>query len=761
MGKTEGGDGLEAWKFTVTGRVQGVGFRPFVCRAAEKFHLSGTVKNLGGLVEIFAEGERADLVSFSEILRAAPLPISVEFMETEETALRGFSDFRAIESDGAPREPVFPADIGICEHCRRELHDARDRHFRYPFLSCTACGPRYTIVRNLPYDRERTTMDAFSFCDDCAAEYTDLGDRRCHGETIACPACGPVFFGKTRTGHFQKEEALSVAIRLLRDGEIISVKAMGGYQLLCRADVPEAVARLRILKRRPRKPFAMMLPDAAAVSEWVFLSETEKEILTLPARPILLARPKRKVPAGIAERVPLLGVMLPSTGLYVLLAEAVSPLVVTSANVSGEPILYKDAEAETFFETNEAVAGIFSNNREILRPADDSVVKVTEGALQIVRRTRGFLPEPVLRLSESPALLATGADMEPGFCLASGGRFYPAQIPCEWENEAAARAVAETETDCEEMLGIAPAAICADLHPAYESSAWGQRLAQKRNLPLISVQHHHAHALSVMAEHALSGPCLAFIFDGTGYGADGTIWGGEILLCEGGNMRRAGHLRAIPMPGGDAAAHHAWASAFSYLHAAGLSSEDPRYAVIAAAIENQIGTIENSSMGRLFDAACFLLGFGEENTYKSECPMALEAAAVGCDVVSENPLWEGEETEDGFLWDGARLLKNLSETEWTPAQKAAAFHAEIVRMVTESAAHFGVRDIVLSGGCFLNGILFLQCKKTLEGAGFRVYANEKVPCGDGGIALGQAYFATVRPKDRKTERLKDYKTIRL
>ena len=739
---------MEAWKITAKGRVQGVGFRPFVCRAAKRFRLSGTVKNLGGVVEIVAEGARADLVSFSEILRAASLPISVESLETAKTEPVGFSDFRAIESGGAALLPIFPADIGICEDCLRELHDVHDRHFRYPFLSCTACGPRYTIVESLPYDRPRTTMAAFSFCDDCAAEYTDLENRRCHGETIACPACGPVLLGKSRTKSFQKEEAFSEAIRLLREGNIILVKAIGGYQLLCRGDVPESVARLRELKRRPKKPFALLFPDAEAAARFVFLSEKEKEILAFPARPILLARPKCTAPEGIADGVPLLGVMLPSTGLYVLLAEAVAPLVVTSANFSGEPILYKDTDAEKFFEENAVVSGIFANDREILRPADDSVVKVTEGAVQMVRRTRGFLPEPVLHLEMSPAVLAMGADMEPGFCLALGGRFYPAQMPCDLENESSEKALERTAADWEHVLGITPGAIVIDRHPSYISSDLGRRIAAKRKIPLLSVQHHHAHALSVMAEDAIEKPCLAFIFDGTGYGDDGTIWGGEILLCKGSGMRRAGHLRSILMPGGDAAARHAWVSAFSYLSAAGKSSDDPRFPVIQRAIENGIGTVYNASMGRLFDAASALLGFCEENTHKAECAMALERAAASCGkcFVPKEKLWEGEETADGFLWDGARLLQHVLQYPGTAAEKAAVFHLAIVQMVSDSARFFGVPDIVLGGGCFLNGILFSGCVRALSAEGFRVHYNQKVPCGDGGISLGQAYFAYLQSK---------------
>ncbi len=731
---------MTAFRIWVTGRVQGVGFRPFVVRRARAAGLCGTVANVGGIVEIFVEGSRETILAFTEELRNAALPIFVETLRMEETAPVGGSDFRAIESHGTPQAPLFPADIGICDDCRRELFDSSDRHYRYPFLSCTACGPRYTIVGHLPYDRERTTMAPFLLCEDCAREYKDPADRRCHGETIACPRCGPFLLGKTRGGAFSKEAAVAEAVRLLRSGAILLVKAMGGYQLLCRGDDAEAVRRLRRLKHRAGKPFALLFPDVPTAAEWVDLDAAEIECLASPVRPILLAQPKCAVLPEVCEDVPRLGVMLPLTGLYALLSEAVSPLVVTSANLSGEPILYRDAEAESFFEKHEEIAGFFWNDREILRPADDSVAKVTAGRMQILRRTRGFLPEPISISENVLPILATGADTDPGFCLAAKGRLYPAQIPCRWENERAASAVEAAEADWEVMLGMAPAVVVVDRHPGYFSSAWGRALAEKRNLPLLTVQHHHAHALSVMAEHGLRGPALAFVFDGSGYGDDGTIWGGEILLCEGASVRRVGHLRTIPMLGGDGSIRQAWKSAFCHLHAAGMTTDDPRFALVSAALSAGVNTIGNSGMGRLFDAAAALLLGKEENRFKGECPMALEAAAT---AAKDAPFlcWEPEETKEGLLWDGAALLRSLLAAKGTPEEKARAFHRAIIEMVVRSAKHFGISDVLLSGGCFANHILSVGCRKELEAAHFHVYTNEKIPCGDGGIAVGQAYFA--------------------
>lgn len=733
---------MTAFRIFVTGRVQGVGFRPFVVRLARAVGLCGTVMNAGGIVEIDVEGAREKILSFTEALREAPAPISVEMFRMEETQPVGAEDFRAIESSGTPCAPVFPADIGICDDCRRELFDVADRHYRYPFLSCTACGPRYTIVDCLPYDRERTTMAPFALCDDCAREYAEPSDRRCHGETIACPSCGPQLFGRTREAKVEKEAALDEAICRLRAGEILLVKAMGGYQLLCRGDDAAALRSLRRLKHRAGKPFAFLFPDIRAAADWVHLDETETECLTSSVRPILLARPKRAVLPEVCENVPRLGIMLPSTGLYALLSEAVSPLVVTSANRSGEPMLYRDAEADELFETHKDIAGIFGYNRAILRPADDSVAKVTAGHVQILRRTRGFLPEPIPFPENTSSVLATGADTDPGFCLAAEGRLYPAQIPCHWENERSAAAVAEAEADWETMLGISPASVVIDRHPNYFSSAWGRTLAEKRNLPLFMVQHHHAHALSVMAEHGLCGPALAFVFDGSGYGDDGTIWGGEILLCEGAEMRRVGYLRTIPMLGGDVSIRQAWKSAYCYLHAAGLTEDDPRYEIVSSALSAGVNTIGNSGMGRLFDAAAALLLGKEENRFKGECPMALEAAAT---AAKDAPAlsWEPEETGDGLLWDGAALLRQLLTVQGTPEGKALAFHRALISMVVQSAKYFQISDILLSGGCFANHIVMTGCRQELEAAHFQVYTNEKVPCGDGGIAVGQAYYAAL------------------
>ena len=735
------------YRITALGRVQGVGFRPLVCRLAGAHHITGTVRNEGGVVTIIAQGSREALLSFMGEIRAARPPVEVAEMRVEEIAHAPLTDFCAIRSGGKACAPLFPADLGICEDCLADMKDPKDHHYGYPYTSCTACGPRYTMIEALPYDRERTTMKDFPLCRDCEKEYHSLSDRRCHAESIACTHCGPQLKGWTRKRRLEKEAAMAEAIRLAREGAILLVKAMGGYQLVCRGDKRETVYRLRRMKHRSGKPFALMMKDIDMAKAWAVLSEKEIERLTSPVRPILLAVPKRKVPAGVAFHVPRLGLCLPSTGFYSQLAEGIdAPLIVTSANRSGEPMIFRDEEAREYYEAQEDIAGLFFYDREILRPADDSVMQLQGRTSQLLRRTRGFLPEPVVRDAPSGMVLATGADMAPGFALAGGGFLYPAEVPCDILNERSQAFFLETEQDWEQLLGITPAAVVSDLHPAYLSRLLGEKTAGERGIPFYTVQHHHAHALSVMAEHHLQEASLAFVFDGTGYGEDGTVWGGEILLCEGTSMQRVGHLAPISMIGGDASMKQAWKSALSYLAAADLPSKDPRAPLVRAALSHHVNIIKSSSMGRLFDAAAALLGLGEENHFKGECPMALEAAAMA--ARRGIPLsFRSEEKEGSLLWDGRTLLASLLASHGTIEEKALAFHEAIAAMILSSAEHFGIPRILLSGGCFSNQLLLTRAREALQKHGFSVYTNEKVPPGDGGIALGQAWFYLM--KDQK------------
>ena len=910
---------MKTIRLIATGRVQGVGFRPFVVRLAKSLSLTGWVKNLGGLVEIRTSGEESGLLSLGKTLKEAPYPIEVEKLEIKELPLESFPDFHAIESSGKPRAPLFPADIGICPDCERELYDEKDRHFHYPFLSCTACGPRYTIIRKLPYDRPFTTMDAFPLCGECEREYTDLKDRRCHGETICCEDCGPILKGIIRGEKtLYKEEAMNKAIDMVQKGSIIMVKSIGGFNLVTRGDLPESVRKLRTLKHREGKPFALMVPNLEKAEELAFLSDREKKLLASPAKPIVLCRPKVQF-EGVAENVPRLGLFLPPSAFYTLLTEGVgAPLIVTSCNISGSPILYKDREAEHFFETHD-ISALFTNNREILRPADDSVLKVVGNHVDFIRRTRGFLPEPVIRNGGEGHILALGADMEPSICLTGGGYVYPGEMPCELTEEGSEEALLDLEKDWEYMLGVTPEKILCDLHPGYISAGIAEKMAQKRAIPLTKIQHHHSHALSVMAEHHLKGPALAFIFDGTGYGNDGTLWGGEILLCEGAQMKRLGHLESLPLLSGDTSMKQAWKTALCDLHFAGIDDSlgkiaiaqgspsfvlerflkersdaqkavramsllgscrqgrlrgcstdtreneeitssvsnfknsvstenietspppqawggpgaseqservegkglfyryegqidskassvsnfemsdaaekiaiaqgspslgscrqrrlrgctigtreneengpsapnpqspipnslltDPRYPLVKAALKARLNVIDDSAMGRLFDSVSAILGICSENRFKGECAMALEKAATEAreEGLMGTNLYFTREIRDGTLiWGRKQLIRDLLFKDGTIKEKTLGFHEAIARMIVESAKYFKIKDILLSGGCFHNSLLWTLAKEALEKEGFHVYGNEKVPCGDGGIALGQAWAGLMK-----------------
>lgn len=726
----------------VTGRVQGVGFRPSVCRIARALGVPGEVRNTGGTAEIFCNAGGELLRRFTEAVRRLPPPARVENIAAEEVPARRFSGFSIAESGGRPRFPVLPADLAVCPDCLREMRDPENPRHRYPFLSCAQCGPRYTIIRKLPYDRERTTMDAFPMCPLCAREYADPDDRRCDGQTISCPDCGPQLLGDTRGGaHTEREAAVSAARKLLEEGKIIAVKAVGGYNLVCRADREETVRALRALKRRPTKPFAVLFADLDELAAVCEADEAERRLLLSPERPIVPLRRKpgwrKAVCDCVADPAGTLGAFLPPVGLYALLAENL-PVVATSCNRSGAPILFRDADARAYCGEHPEVAGLFWNEREILRPADDSVARVIRGAPQILRRTRGYLPEPAVRNAPEGDVLALGAHLEPAVCLASGGRLYPAAVPGDLDEPGTRELLRRTVDDLSALLGIRPKIIVRDRHPLYYTS----ELAGAYGLPVLSVQHHHAHALSVIAEHGLRGPVLGVCFDGTGYGDGGAVWGGEFLLCEGSAFRRAGHLAEIPMIGGDVSMKQGWKSALCHLAHAGCESADPRFPAVRAALRGGVNVIRSSSMGRLFDAVSAALGLCAENTHQGRC-------AVACENAARRAMERGAEpvpmafAESGGVFDPAPLFPALLAAGDREAA-ALGFHFAVIGMVVRAAVLAGVRQVALSGGVFANRILLEGCESELAKRGFAVYYNRLVPPGDGGVSLGQAYYGLLK-----------------
>lgn len=729
---------MTTYRLIVTGRVQGVGFRPTVCHIARELGLKGEVRNLGGVAEIVCNAEGAALESFLSRLAACPPPIHIERITAAEVALRRFSFFRAVESAGEPSRPVLPADLAVCADCLREMQNKKDARYRYPFISCAGCGPRYTVIRRLPYDRARTTMDAFAMCSMCAGEYADMENRRCHGQTLSCPSCGPQLLGETRAGdRTAREDAVRAARALLESGAIIAVKAAGGYNLVCRADSEKTVRALRALKARPTKPFAVLFASMDELQAVCETDEAERALLLSPARPIVLLRRgqnwRARVCADAAGTDGPLGAFLPAFGLYALLAEGL-PLIVTSCNHAGQPIVYGDTAMRAYFAAHTEIAGLFWNEREILRPADDAVARVVGGAPQVLRRTRGYLPEPLAQEAPMGEVLALGAEMEPAFCLASGGRYYPAAVPGDLAERETQRAFRQSLRDLTALTGAKPRLVVHDKHPLYFTTA----LAEEMEPPRLAVQHHHAHALSVMAEHGLKGPVLAVCFDGTGYGDNGKVWGGEFLRCEGADYTRAGHLAEVPLLGGDGSMRQGWKSALCHLAHAGLESADARFSVVRAALQSGVNTIGSSSMGRLFDAAAAVLGLCGENTHQGRCARALEAAAERAARRGVRPLAMAFAEADG-VFDPAPLFHALV---CAPDADAAAlgFHLAVADMVARMAARTGIEQVVLAGGVFANRLLITRCTEMLAAAGHTVWFNREVPPGDGGLAVGQAYY---------------------
>jgi len=801
-------------EISVYGKVQGVGFRPLVCRLAKDNKLTGYVRNAGTHVEIMATGVAEHIEKLCDSLRNAALPVKVERFVCRQVQLQEFATFTSVLSTESKEVKLVSADIGLCENCLRELKENGNRREGYSYISCAQCGPRYTIIRKLPYDRVNTTMDQFALCDDCTEEYGDMQNRRGHGETISCYHCGPQLqcivkeeykngltsdcmesalsansFSGSSDRQTQDKNIIVLACKLLTQGRIIMVKAVGGFNLLCRADKADVVTRLRDLKKRMSKPFAVMVTDIALAEKFCYVSAEEKALLQSAARPIVLCQKKQDAAAWLAENVTDVsdqaGVFLPSMGFYSELGTEF-PFIVTSCNYTGQPIIYKEEEAQRFFDEHENIAALFTYEREILRPADDAVTRVVNGEVQILRRTKGYMPEPVAKADpeanvdvshNNNHILALGAQMEPGFCLTAEENFFPAEIPGDVSLEKTERFFADSVQDWTDLLSIKPQAIAGDLHPGYATAQWGKMFAEKNGLPFYQVQHHHAHALAVMAEHHLKGKVLAACFDGTGLGTDGTVWGGEFLLCEGSRFTRVGHLKTIPMLGGDVSMQQAWKTALCHLAAAGLQSHDPRFAIVKKALQQNMNVIQTSSMGRLFDAASSLLRLADFNSHQGRCAMALESAArvalrekiKPLSLAFAKELARSDEDKnyrndrrfnetinaDGkdnynlekVLYDPAPIWEALLQVKRERKDICAAalgFHYAVVNMVIGMAERIGVKQVVLAGGCFANRILLETCTKELQERDFQVYYNEAVSPGDGGISLGQAYYGLLR-----------------
>ena len=712
---------IQRSRFRVTGVVQGVGFRPFVYGLARRHALAGFVLNDGEGVLIEAEGESAALAAFATALEAEAPPLaSVASVAVAPVSPRGDREFAIAESASTGRSALIPPDVATCDDCLRELFDPRDRRYRYPFVNCTACGPRFTIVRAVPYDRPNTTMAGFPLCKDCRCEYEDPGDRRFHAEPIACPACGP-----------RLTLPLEDAVALLRDGAILAVKGLGGYHLACDAADEAAVARLRARKHREDKPFAIMTRSPEVLAH---VRPAEAVLLASRERPIVLVRRRDGAPVApaVAPAADWLGLMLPYTPLHhLLLADFGGALVMTSGNRSDEPIAFEDDEAK---ERLGAIADAFlAHDRPIHRRCEDSVVRASFP----LRRSRGYAPGGLpLPIAATRPIVAAGAQLKSTFCVARGREAYLSPHLGDLESDLALRAFDADLSLFLAMLGVQPEVVAHDLHPGYLATKW----ALEQEAELVGVQHHHAHAAACLAEHGREGPALAVVFDGTGLGTDGTLWGGEVLRCDLRSFERVAHLEPVPLPGGEAAIREPWRMAAVYLERAGRPVTWERWPLVRESLK--VNAPLSSGMGRLFDAVAALLGLRERVSYEGQAAIELEQLAG---EVEAEPYGCGV---SGAVIAGSDLVRAAHDdlAAGRPAAEiAAAFHEGVAAAAALACAEAAEpRTVVLSGGTFQNLRLLASSRTRLEELGFEVLTHRRVPPNDGGISYGQAAVAAAR-----------------
>lgn len=808
----------------VTGIVQGVGMRPFVYREAMAYGICGWVLNAGDGVHIEAHAPADALDAFVAALSEhAPAAARVEHVETMDLAANGWDaaneqGFRIVASqDQTAHTTLVSPDIATCDDCLRELFDPADRRYHYPFINCTNCGPRFTIIRSLPYDRAATSMDCFPMCPECAAEYADPLDRRFHAQPDACFDCGPhITWREAGVGNEPGEAAASPAVgttretsdaiidrcvELLACGSIVAIKGLGGFHLACDASNEQAVAELRRRKRRSNKPLAVMVRDLADVERLCHVNDVERGLLTGSIRPIVLLRQRAICKSGgspdalalapsVAHDLPELGVMLPYTPLQHLLlaaaeAHGMHALVMTSGNLSEEPIETDDDLAWEHLVAVGIADALLGNDRAILSRYDDSVVRVVDGAVTPVRRARGYAPQPLPLPAldgASPCMLACGPQQKATIALTREGTngkatCFVSQHIGDVENGETFDAWNAARTRLEDLFDLAPAALACDLHPSYLSSQWAREQARKCNLPLVEVQHHHAHVASVMAEAIAAGQLttdarvLGIAFDGTGAGTDGTIWGGEFLVASLGGFERAAHLRTWTLPGGAASVRDGRRNAFALLSELGLLEhpgaerllgdlDEQTRSVTATMIERGINSPRTSSMGRLFDAAAAILGICGQATYEGEPAIELEAAAWrALDSESICPtgnmasfsVAESSRPDDCHVLNSRPLFEALLEgiRAGVPAGRLALdFHVTIARasarIAREICAREGLDTVALSGGVFMNRLLLQLLTRELKSMGLTVLVPHSVPVNDGCIAYGQAAIARAR-----------------
>jgi hydrogenase maturation protein HypF len=799
-------------KIHITGIVQGVGFRPFVYGLAQRFALVGWVRNTSAGVEIEIDAQPGALESFLEALRSeTPSLAQIDSLQVELCQPNGFTSFQIIESQPTPDafQPISP-DVSICDDCRNELFDPNDRRYHYPFINCTNCGPRFTIIQDIPYDRPKTTMGPFRMCPQCAEEYHDPLDRRFHAQPVACPVCGPQVWLETRTSGDLEEfypigkpadqpddsvTTVQETQQILAAGKVVAIKGLGGFHLACDALNPEAVSVLRQRKLRVDKPFALMMPNLETVAAHCLLDESERRLLTSRERPILILhrKPGSPIPPGVAPGQNTLGVMLPYTPLHYMLfanlstaptaQDIPSVLVMTSGNLSEEPIATDNIDARVRLK---ALADAFlMHNRPINTRCDDSVMRVfhfpglkdnrapDRSALKDetypLRRSRGYAPYPVRLPWRNPPLLAAGAELKNAFCLTRQEYAFMSHHVGDMENYETMRAFEDGIQHFERLFRVQPQALAYDLHPDYLATRYALERAERHDLPAIGVQHHHAHIAACMAEHGVPAgePVIGLAFDGTGYGEDGAIWGGEFLIADYQAYQRPFHLCYAPLPGGDLAIRQPWRMALSWLALSGipwdddiipvkaLQDRDPNHQKQLQALRHQIQTglkaPLTSSMGRLFDAVAALIGVRQQVNYEAQAAIELESLVD----TAEETFYPIAIPEVTFGSEGASqtidpttifqaIIQDLAQ-KVPPGLIAARFHNSLAIMSMQICERIrrsaSINKVVLSGGVWQNIKLLETTIAHLVAGGFQVYIHRQVPANDGGLALGQAAIA--------------------
>ncbi len=811
-------------KIFITGMVQGVGFRPFVKRLADSLQINGYVMNVGGNVEIIAQGEVKPMNEFvHRLISDAPKGARIQDVSVADEKAGKLEKTGRVEKgdrtekdgevcregnfyiresrdnlnfgkkpDNSEKLSQIPRDAGICENCKRELGDKENYRYGYPFISCVSCGPRYSIIKKLPYDRENITMDIWKMCKNCETEYKNVDNVRGHAQTIACNECGPklrLYQKVQQVESMDEAHKISLLARAIKRGEIIAIKDIGGYHLVCDPENGDAVARLRQLKGREKKPFAVMFKDVESAREYCEINDIEEKVLCSVENPIVLLKKKRDFAGDVCKKSYETGAMLPGNGLQVLLADKIQPLVMTSANKSGEPIVYKNDEMLKWFEEESGITLLADNDREILRPMDDSVVHVLKDRVQIMRRGRGYVPGVIeivgMEAAEEPkCIFAAGGDLKSVMGFMRGHQVVLSQYIGDLANLREKELYGKTKKDMEKVFGLTPEIIVKDKHPLYVSgrmvdkiSCYENREKDAEALQVMEVQHHRAHAASVIGEHKLMESALCFVWDGTGYGDDGNVWGGEFFFYDRSEFLRIGHLKNVILQGGDESSKNALSSFYSYVANYGEVLEDffyekecekrkKEYLLIKAALKNRINTVVSSSAGRLFDCVSAMLEICERNDYEGQCACELESRAMKfCCERDVTPYeYYVRFRNEGVYCNGdinvEILLRDIYEKKGScdVGELALRFHCGLVEMIRQTCKSFEDQfdfggNVVFSGGTFQNRILTELCIDVLERENYKVWINERVPSGDGGIALGQLVMAAMKTMEKNDDEI--------